>query len=145
LLILQAFLEDVWADLQSKVLEWSVIPPQKSNPLVLFQSINQQQQFKGISIQIRPNRSWTVFWDQSEAGSPESAPRSLQTIEHVIELLKTVEKSRCCPGITDKKYQALIGHTLQHAIVQVDPFAIHVSGCKQLIYKVFICVTLLKI
>ncbi len=121
------------------------MPPQKSNPLVLFQSISPQQQFKGISVQIRSDGSWSVFWDQYEAGSPESIPKRLQKIEDVVELLKAIETNQRCPGIVEEKYRVLVGYTLPHATVERDPFLIRCNECKWLIYKVIRCVSQFKV
>ncbi len=137
ILTLQAFLEAVWSNLQLEDLKWSVIPPQETNPLILFQEITKDQVFQGLSIQIRSDRSFSVFKDQDDITLPELVPERLQTFTDVMALVQTIETSQCCPGITDEKYRDLIGRSiLKQAIVQENPFSIRPIRCNWL-RKVF--------
>jgi hypothetical protein len=95
MLILQAFLEMIYVKVDG--MKWSVIHPQNSNSLVLFKNISPLHIFKGLSVQIYEDGSWTVFRDQFKASLPENIPEKLQTIEDATELINTIEKSQPCP------------------------------------------------
>jgi hypothetical protein len=145
MLTTQGFLEVIWSYLQSKDLKWCIIPPQQSNPLVFFQELTKEQEFKGLSIQICSDGSWSVFKDQYGVALPELVPERLQSITDAMDLMRAVETSQICPGITDEKYRNLIGRSiLQHATVQENPFLIRPFKCNWLM-KVILGTAYLKL
>jgi tyrosine-protein phosphatase YwqE len=92
----------------SKITSWNWVILQST--AILFQQMNDRNQFEGFHIRITNNFIWELFWNEHKIISSllQINFQQVKTLRQLQTLFYKIQKLELCPGICHEKFRVLI-------------------------------------